>query len=133
VAVRCVLRCEERYLFIDLRDNADPFVIPAGGGMEFGEHSRETAIREISEELGVDVAPTFLGVVENHFVHRGERGHDIEFLYIAEVDPTARQSIGNEATESNGDNFPLTWFSLEELSNLEAKVAPRGVLDMLRS
>ncbi len=86
VAVRCALHIDGHYLFIDLCEDGDPFVIPAGGGMEYGEHSLETAIREIREELGVDVQPLFLGVVENHFTHHGMQGHTIEFLYIADVD-----------------------------------------------
>lgn len=46
-----------------------------GGTIEFGERGRETIVREIREELGVEIHDTgYLGTVENIFTYQGAPG-----------------------------------------------------------
>lgn len=53
-----------------------------GGHVEFGERATEAVVREIAEELGTQLtAVRSLGVVESFFVHEGEPGHEVAFIY----------------------------------------------------
>jgi ADP-ribose pyrophosphatase YjhB (NUDIX family) len=55
-----------------------------GGSVEFGEASIDTAVREMREELGIElVEPRLLGVLENVYTFRGEPGHEILFVYTS--------------------------------------------------
>ncbi|WP_241429962.1 NUDIX domain-containing protein [Halorubrum lipolyticum] len=57
-----------------------------GGGVEFGEHSREALHREFDEELGVtldDVSP--VGTYERVFDHEGRRQHEVWRVYEAAI------------------------------------------------
>ena len=58
------LLCIFRRKIDDAGNKQEYYVIP-GGGIEDGETTRESAIREIKEELGVDIELLgYLGVVE---------------------------------------------------------------------
>lgn len=55
-----------------------------GGGIEFGETSKETIKREFMEEIGLEVeVQEKLDVGENIFTFNGNLGHEIVFLYNA--------------------------------------------------
>ena len=71
----------------DFKD--ETFCRPLGGGVEFGESSKDALKREFDEELGAEIkVGKRLGVLENVFAWRGNPGHEIAFIYQAEfVDP----------------------------------------------
>jgi 8-oxo-dGTP pyrophosphatase MutT (NUDIX family) len=81
------------------------FLLP-GGGVEFGESALAAARREFLEEFGeplADVRP--LGTLENFFTFRGQPGHEIVFVFKADLQPSSllpsRVEIAfNEAEES---------------------------------
>ena len=57
-----------------------------GGGTHFCEEATDTLKREIKEELGSELENiTFLNVVENIFTYKGNPGHEIVFLYSADL------------------------------------------------
>lgn len=63
------------------------FFRPIGGGIEFGEHSREAVIREFDEELGVTLTNvSYLETYERVFTFDGNRGHEIWRLYEGDVE-----------------------------------------------
>lgn len=60
---------------------------PLGGGVEFGEASREAVVREMREEVDAAFRPTrLLGVIENLFEHEGRRGHEVVFAWQGVLD-----------------------------------------------
>lgn len=64
----------------------ETFYRPLGGGIEFGEHSRDAVVREFDEELGVElVDPTLVGTYERTFTFDGEQGHEIWRVYEGEI------------------------------------------------
>ena len=83
------LRSGDRVLVSEMMDEADGvFYRPPGGGIEFGEHSRVAASRELHEEFGLELHPedlSLLGVIENLFQFRGGPHHEICFVYEARV------------------------------------------------
>ncbi|MDE4915659.1 NUDIX domain-containing protein [Methylobacterium sp. 092160098-2] len=63
-------------------------VRPLGGSVAFGERAEDALIREFEEELGITV--TVLGgprVVENIFLHEGQVGHEVLFLFPVALPP----------------------------------------------
>jgi ADP-ribose pyrophosphatase YjhB (NUDIX family) len=57
-----------------------------GGSIDCGEKASAAATREVEEELGIVLPQVqLLGVVENIFEFRGERGHEIVFIFSADV------------------------------------------------
>jgi 8-oxo-dGTP pyrophosphatase MutT (NUDIX family) len=58
------------------------FYRPLGGTIEFGETSQETIVRELREELEVEVKELrYLGTLENIFTYQGKIGHEIVVVY----------------------------------------------------
>jgi 8-oxo-dGTP pyrophosphatase MutT (NUDIX family) len=79
----CLFRNENRILVSEGFDTVKQYYYyrPLGGGIEYGESSREAIVREIQEELGARVENLqLLGVLENIFVYEGQLGHEIVFV-----------------------------------------------------
>jgi ADP-ribose pyrophosphatase YjhB (NUDIX family) len=79
VALGAVFREDELLVY----EGTDPetgelFYRLLGGGVEFGEHSREAVVREFEEELGVELAdPELVGTFERVFEFAGGTGHEV--------------------------------------------------------
>ncbi|WP_244605413.1 NUDIX domain-containing protein [Halorhabdus rudnickae] len=57
-----------------------------GGGVECGEHSRDTVIREFEEELGVEFhVGHCIGTFEDVFEFDGEPAHEIWRVYTGDI------------------------------------------------
>lgn len=67
-----------------------------GGGVEFGEKAQNALIREFKEELDVNVKiNSLIDVVENIFEFEGNLGHEVCFVYEAEL---VNKELYNQAT-----------------------------------
>lgn len=77
--------------------SADGFARPPGGSVEFGELAREAVLREIREEFGCGLTSvSLMAVLENRFELNGVAGHEVDFVFRAEVTDSSlyeRQSI----------------------------------------
>ena len=64
-----------------------------GGGVGFQEKAEDTLRREFREELGAELENIrLIEVVQNIFTYRGEKGHEIIFVYRADFkDPSFYQ------------------------------------------
>lgn len=131
----CVFRHQNNIL---LSEGYDPvkdehYLIPIGGGIEFGEISEYAAQREVKEEIGAE-AHSFqlLGVLENLFTFDGKAGHEIVFVYEARF---SNESLYHETkfqgVESNGAKFNVQWFSQELINSGELKIYPTGIVGLL--
>jgi ADP-ribose pyrophosphatase YjhB (NUDIX family) len=73
----------DRHVLVGRTTSESIWYLP-GGRVEWGETTREAAERELIEELGV---PGQLGelamVLENFFVHGGQRFHELAYYYPA--------------------------------------------------
>jgi len=132
------LRSGERMLVSEMVDDLHgTFYRPPGGGIEFGEHSRETVVRELREEfdLAIDREDlTLLGVVENAFEFRGDAHHEICFIYGAVVERDVLDSLDGTAVVdlAPADVEVARVVDRTELQGLEP-LYPEGVRDLLIS
>ena len=132
----CVIRRGDDVLLIPGYDEVKRagFFIPPGGGVEFGEHSADTVVREVMEELGVVVVePVLLGIFENIFEYRGRAEHEVIFAYGARfADSGLLERDRFEGVESDHAPFVAEWVSLETFSTGENILFPEGLLALLR-
>jgi 8-oxo-dGTP pyrophosphatase MutT (NUDIX family) len=132
----CVFRDGSRIL---VGDGYDPtkrelFYRPPGGGIHFGESSEAALRREIREELGVEIRnPRLLGVLENLFTFDSKQGHEIVFVYDAELEDRALYGLETfQGRESNGQSFSALWINLDSISPQDPPVYPEGLVELLR-
>lgn len=108
---------------------------PLGGGIEYGESSRETVAREIREELGVEIENLRLfGVLENIFIYEGRQGHEIVFVFDAEFANKSLDELEEiDGYEQEADvRFKASWKSLNEIEASGGKLVPKDLATMLR-
>lgn len=131
----CILRKQDRVL---LSEGYDPgknqhYLRPLGGSIEFGESAADAVVRELKEEIDADLENVcLLGVLENIYVFDGRPGHEIVFVYAADLVDAARyQQDAFVGMESDGKPFPVLWISREELVADQRPLYPLGLLAML--
>jgi 8-oxo-dGTP pyrophosphatase MutT (NUDIX family) len=137
VKVVCVFRNRGRILVGDAYDPAKQalFYCPPGGRVEFGESSEAALRREMREELGAEIKnPVLLGVLENLFTFNGQPGHEIVFVYDAELDQPALYSVDRfKAQESTGEAFNAIWLEVEAIGPDTPPVYPAGLVALLKN
>ncbi len=114
----------------------ETFYRPIGGGIEFGEHSREAIVREVREELNTSIANLrLLATLENIFIFNGRPGHEIVQVYDGEFEDEAfYQPPTLAGTEDNGDLFTAVWKPLSDFMGENAPpLYPDGLLDLLQN
>lgn len=132
----CLLRDGNRILVSGGYDSSarQHFRRPLGGEIEFGERSRDAVSRELREELGVEVEGLrLLGVLENIFLHEGRQGHEVVFVYDAELADKSlygRSELRGYRQEA-GDGFVARWRSVAELEESGVKLVPEGLAALL--
>jgi ADP-ribose pyrophosphatase YjhB (NUDIX family) len=134
--VICLFRNGDRILVSEAYDSSegDYFCRPLGGGIEFGERSRDAMLREIREELGAEVEKLELvGVLENIFIYEGARGHEIVFVYDAQFKDRGmyeRGEVQGYRMEIDA-GFVAGWQSPEEIRGKNTRLVPEGLADLL--
>lgn len=130
----CLLRRGEEILVHESYDSVKErgFARPLGGGIDFGETSAKAAIREIKEELGVDITEVvLLGVVENIFVYEGEPGHEMVFVYDGRfVDESLYERASLDGVEGKRQ-FKAVWRLPQALRHGPYYLVPEEIWDLL--
>lgn len=130
----CLIRQGDRLLLHEGVDTVKGirFGRPLGGGVEFGEHSRDAAIREIREELGAEITDVEqVGILESVYVYEGRPGHEIVFVYSGRfVDDSLYDQPSLTVTEGKRV-FEAQWRSLEELRSGEIRLVPEALWQLL--
>jgi 8-oxo-dGTP pyrophosphatase MutT (NUDIX family) len=120
-----------------LAKNFDPtkrryFYLPIGGGVEFREYLEDAARREVKEEVGLAVDDLeFKGFTENHFEFDGIPEHEIVYHYLTRINDDTRAALPVHGTESNGEAFPIAWYSSSALDDICDSVVPPGLYEQL--
>ncbi len=129
----CLFRHEGLLLAIDDFDptKGQPFWVPVGGRVEFGESSRQAIVREIREELGGEISGLdLLGVLENLFTFDGEPGHEIIFVYDARFVAASAYDTGSLAGVEGGKEFTAHWIDPSAPAH-GRPLYPEGLLNLL--
>ncbi len=113
------------------------FYRPLGGTIEFGELSQDTVVRELREELSVEVTQVrYLGTLENIFVLKGQMGHEIIMVYDGVLVDSSLYSL-SEITGYEDDSHPIKarWISLADYNppvvSTRPPLYPTGLFELL--
>jgi len=114
------------------RIEGDTFWSLPGGRVEPGEDAATTVVREMQEEIGVQVRVERMAcVVENFFDYNEQSHHEIGLCFIAAIESGSalldltRTHRGSEG----GKRLSFSWFARDQLSHID--VRPRGLRDLL--
>jgi len=100
----------------------DGFWALPGGRVEAGETARDGLVREMREELQVDVEPgRLIWVAENFFPYRGQLFHELEFIFAMEVPPELFRDGTWEATDDAGLRQLFTWAAVDRLAGFDVR------------
>lgn len=130
----CIFRQGDRILVHEDMDSVkgSPFARPLGGGIDFGETSQDAILREIKEELGVEMTDArLLGIVENIFECEGKPGHEIVFIYDGRFVDESLYDRNNLDGMEGERHFKAIWRSLDELRSGPARLVPPELWDLL--
>lgn len=129
----CVFRNQGRILVGRGYDEAkeESFLRPLGGEVEFGELAVEAVRREIDEELGLEIKdPILLGVLENRFNFNAEPGHEVVFVFDAQIDKRVYAMPEVPILDSAWAG-PAIWLDLSESPAIP--LYPEGLDDILNA
>ncbi|MFK0247345.1 NUDIX hydrolase [Amycolatopsis azurea] len=128
-----IIRRGEDLLVFEGRDNAkgETYHRPLGGGIEFGETAVEALHREFQEELAAELtAVEQIAVLENVFSFEGRPGHEIVFLFIADlVDKSFYER--DEVGVVLDDGARVHWLPMADVADGKAILYPDGLADLL--
>jgi 8-oxo-dGTP pyrophosphatase MutT (NUDIX family) len=101
-----------------------------GGGVDFGEQSRDALEREFLEEIQATLTNIqYLGCLENIFVHNEKPGHEIIQLYKCDfADPKFYQIEQLTFKEGKREKIAL-WVPLERILSGELILYPDNFID----
>ncbi len=95
-----------------------------GGEIDAGETEAEAAVRELAEELGIEVAvqgPVFRDA--NMFLHQGEMQDNVDFLFWACCRRAEPRLIGVTAEEI-GIMKEIRWWTAQEIAGARERIFP---------
>ena len=101
-----------------------------GGRVEIGRTSEETAIREVKEEIGKDIAITgYVATLENFFYKAGKKYHEIYFLPKCEL---LDNNIDTSKVINNieGKELKYYWLEIDKLDQYE--IMPKELIEIFK-
>jgi 8-oxo-dGTP diphosphatase len=103
-----------------------------GGEIEAGETESEAAVREVREEVGLELrveGPVYQD--SNQFVHQGEMQDNVDFLFRAECRREEPRLIGVTADERKIMK-EIRWWSEAEIEASRERIFPENLAERIR-
>lgn len=125
-----IIKQENKFLIMKV-NNKEYYHIP-GGHIETGEDSKQALIREIKEELNINIKEMNLFAIQENFWKANNKNcHGIEFYYI--VNPKADlKTIDYKRIENDkGEDklLEIRWVTKEDLANIDLR--PQNIKELL--
>lgn len=106
-----------------------PFYRCIGGGIEFYEKSIDAIKREFKEEIDEEIViDKYLGIAEELFVHKGNRGHEMIQLYKVSLN---NSDIKDEYPILDGD-VVAKWIDVKDIISGKKIVFPELIVDYVK-
>lgn len=115
------------------RPNRNYYNIP-GGGIAYGEFSNDTAIREIKEEIGLDIKVLYpLGVIESKFnkIKNGEQKIWQEYYFIQRCEITSRVDTNKVLENQEGEDMKYYWLEIDKIDEYE--ILPKPIKNVIKN
>lgn len=109
----------------EVRNESGKWEFP-GGGVEFGDTFKDTIVREMKEEYGVDIEVIELLGVDDHIIP-DEKQHWIAPTYICKIKSGIPKILEPHKCEEIG------WFTIEEVSKMSISLISEMNLRDLKS
>ncbi|MFN6570989.1 NUDIX hydrolase [Nostoc minutum NIES-26] len=111
----------------------DTFYRALGGGVDFGETSRDALAREFQEEIQADLTNIrYLGCIENLFIFNGRQGHEIIQLYQCDfAEPKFYQLESLMFSESVNHHHKALWINISRFKSGELRLVPEVFFEYL--
>lgn len=118
--------CDLRTAAVLIKDNKilvqcdkGEYALP-GGHVKIGETLEDCLLREIQEEVGVDIKCKRLLWSEECFWNwNGKQAHNIAFYYLVELcDGNEIPDNGEFVPQKDNCNIGIGWVSIDEISNI---------------
>jgi ADP-ribose pyrophosphatase YjhB (NUDIX family) len=103
-----------------------------GGEIEAGEREAEAAVREVREELGLELqvaGPVYRD--SNQFLHQGEMQDNVDFVFRAECRREQPRLIGFTADEKEIMK-EIRWWSVAEIEASGERIFPENLAERIR-
>ncbi len=111
----------------------ETFYRALGGGVNFGETSRDALQREFKEEIQAELTNIrYLGCIENLFIFNGRQGHEIIQLYQCDfADPKFYKLESLVFFESKKHKHRALWIDILRFQSGELKLVPEVFFEYL--
>jgi len=101
-----------------------------GGGVDFGEYSRDALQREFKEEIEAELTNIkYLGCIENIFIFDGKEGHELIQLYKCDFADRKFYQIEKLAFWEKERKKTALWVSIDRFKSGELKIVPENFLE----
>jgi ADP-ribose pyrophosphatase YjhB (NUDIX family) len=112
----------------------ETFYRPFGGRIEFGERAAAATVRELREELGVEIVkPRYLGTLESIFTYDANPGHEIALIFACDLADRSlyRRDSFDGRLDKDGKRLRGLWKRLGDFKSGRAILYPDGLLELL--
>ena len=106
VRVGAIIKYQNKIL-VERNKNVDFSVVP-GGRVQTLETSLEALLRELNEELGIDLSNEnfeLASLIENYFTFDNKKYHELYFVYKVELKQDYNLSNGFENLDNNTSSY----------------------------
>ncbi|HLO85157.1 MAG TPA: NUDIX domain-containing protein [Nostocaceae cyanobacterium] len=135
VIVLALIRDGDRLFVSEGYDSSkqSTFYRALGGGVEFGETSRNALIREFQEEIQAELTNIkYLACIENLFIFNNQQGHEIIQLYQCDfADSQFYQIESLTFSETPERKHRALWVDIPRFKSGELRLVPEVFFDYL--